>query len=125
MICCIIFTVTLVSMLVASIYGYSAGEPWKLIAPIDGDNNICGYTPGYEDYTHLYIGNIDQAAQPSEVVSIFDYGICVKECPDKVPFTIECKPTGEVDDCGAGSDYTTTELLSYCIPNYDSLPSSV
>jgi len=80
-------------MFVASIYGYVVGEPWKLVAPIDGDKNICGWTPGYEDYTHLLIGNIDAAAQPSNVQNVFDFGICVKECPTTTTDTIECKTT--------------------------------
>ena len=59
LICCIIFTVVFVGMFVASIFGYIAGQPWKLVAPIDGDNNICGWTEGYEEYSHLMIGDID------------------------------------------------------------------
>ena len=112
-------------MIVASIYGYVAGAPWKLIAPIDGGNNICGYTPGYEDYSHLMFGDIDHAAV--NPLSIFDYGICVKECPTTVDEVIDCKiPTDSpVANCTEGSRYTTYDFLSYCLPVYDSLPSNV
>ena len=48
--CCILFLVVFVGMFVASIYGYVVGAPWKLIAPVDGDLKICGYSEGYEDY---------------------------------------------------------------------------
>ena len=42
--CCLVFTATFVGMFVCSIIGYSSGDPWKLMAPIDGNGNICGYT---------------------------------------------------------------------------------
>ena len=57
-ICCLIFTTALVGMFVSSVIGYIGGNPWKLVAPIDGASNICGYTVGYEDYTKLYLGDI-------------------------------------------------------------------
>ena len=125
--CCILFLVVFVGMLAASIYGYIAGAPWKLIAPVDSDLKICGYTQGYEDYQKLYIADIDKAANPSDVLtfSIFDYGVCVKECPTELGDTIDCITTDTVKDCDAGSDYTTYEFLSYCLPEYDSLPQGV
>jgi solute carrier family 44 (choline transporter-like protein), member 2/4/5 len=124
MLCCIVFTVTLVSMFFCSILGYVTGAPWKLVAPIDGDNRICGYTPGTEGYTHLYIANIDDAATPSNVHNVFEYGVCVKECPTEKGQAIECVPTTEIKSCTIPADeqYTTYEVFSYCIPNYDSLP---
>ncbi len=114
-------------MFFCSVLGYINGAPWKLIAPIDGDNRICGYTPGTEDYTHLYIANIDEAATPSNVHNVFEYGVCVKECPTKKDEPIECVPTTEITSCTIPADeqYTTYEVFSYCIPNYDSLPTDV
>ena len=53
-----IFTLFLGGMAAATVYGYKNGEPLNLIAPIDGDKNICGMTAGYEDYKHLFIGDI-------------------------------------------------------------------
>ena len=138
MLCCIIFTCAFVGMFVASIYGYMAGEPWKLIAPLDGDSNICGYTDktatggaNYADYKHLYIGDISNALSPVSIatVSVFEYGVCVKECPTEKTDVIECIPTEEVPDCNGVADaddaYTSYELLSYCIPVYDSLPDTL
>ena len=126
-ICCLLFTATVVCMFISTFVGYTVGEPWKLIAPIDGASNICGYTPGYEDYTKLYIGNIVEAAQPTEVLDVFDYGVCVKSCPKAASDVIECKPTSKVTTCQptVAEAYTTTEILSYCTPNYDSMPESV
>lgn len=126
-ICCFIFSATFVGMFICSFIGYIGGEPWKLIAPIDADGNICGYTTGYEDYTHLFIGKIDEAASPSDLFDVFDYGVCVKECPVTKTETVECVPTKEVTYCQpkSGEQYTSYELFSYCIPNYDSLPADV
>ena len=45
-------------MAACTTHGYLYGEPANLIAPIDGDGNICGMSTGYEDYGHLFIGDI-------------------------------------------------------------------
>ena len=126
-ICCMIFTATVVGMMICTVYGYAEGAPWKLLAPIDGDGRICGYTSGVEDYTHLYIGNIDEAAQPSNVMDVFTYGVCVKECPSATNEVISCVPTKQVTSCqpAAGEAYITYDIFSYCAPEYDSLPASV
>ncbi len=97
--CCIIFAATVVGMFIFTFMGYINGAPWKLVAPIDGDNRICGYTPGLEDYTHLYIAKIDEAATPSNVHNVFEYGVCVKSCPTEKDAPIECVPTTEVTSC--------------------------
>jgi len=71
------------------------------------------------------IGNIDAAALPSNVKNIFDFGICVKECPHEAVFGVECRTTNEVTACRSGSNYATYEFLSYCLPLFDSLPADV
>ena len=48
--CCLIFLAFVVGMGFETVYGYVNGNPDKLVAPIDGNGNICGYTEGYEDY---------------------------------------------------------------------------
>ena len=53
--CCILFLAFVGGMFAATINGYVQGNPGKLFAPIDGDNKICGYTDGYEDYQKLKI----------------------------------------------------------------------
>ena len=121
--CCIIFLVFNVGMLTAAIYGYVYGSPGKLIAPIDGDGNICGYTPGYENYPSLYIDDIVDAA--SDPTNVFLYGVCAEACPTTAdPYTINCKATKKNPACtpNPGEGYGTTEVLDYCYPDYDSLP---
>lgn len=126
--CCMLFTATFVGMIVCSFIGYISGDPWKLVAPIDGDSKICGWSEGYEEYSHLYIGDIENALGGFiSAIDVFDYGVCVKECPTEKTDEILCMTTGKVDYCQpkTGEAYTTYEFLSYCIPNVDSLPDDV
>lgn len=121
MLCCIIFAAFLVGMIWATIYGYVNGNPGKLIAPIDGDKMICGYSPGYEDYPKLYIGDIVEAAGDSG--NVFQYGVCVTDCPETADDSVDCIPTDLVTTCTSpGEGYGTTEILNYCRPIYDTLP---
>ena len=122
--CCIIFLAFLVGMLAAAIYGYVNGDPYKLIAPIDGAGNICGFDPGYVEYPKLYIANIIKAAEnPHEV---FNWGVCVKECPESSTDDVECMttPPNLVTVCNPGQalQYGTKDIVNYCYPVYDSLP---
>jgi len=39
---------------VSAIYGYSKGQPKKLLAPMDGAGNFCGVDTGFEDYPFIY-----------------------------------------------------------------------
>ena len=120
--CCILFTAFVTGMLVSAIYGYAAGEPWKLIAPIDGDNRVCGYDEAVKDYPKLYIDNIIQAI--NDIDDAFAYGVCVKECPSSADSTIECVDVAKVGNCQPeeGEGYGTNEIFSYCYPIYDTLP---
>lgn len=104
-----------------SIYGYSAGNPWEYMAPIDADRNICGYSPGYEDYPDLFIADI--LAAINDPTEIFKYGVCVKECPSSADSTIECMPTQEVQTCQPSADnsYGSDDVFSYCVPDEDTL----
>ena len=135
MLCCIIFNVAVAGMFVASFHGYMAGSPWKLVAPIDGDGRICGYynENGVDmtEYSHLYFGDVNEALSPSGIytLSLFDYGVCVKECPKEKTEAVECIVTTEITDCNGVPPperaYTTVDVLSYCLPEYDSLPEEL
>ena len=97
--CCLFFFLFLGGMAVVTFYGYINGEPMNLVAPIDGDGNICGMTPGYEQYSHLFIGDI--TAGEKDISNVFDYGICVEACPKTVDASksLSCKPTAKVTSC--------------------------
>jgi hypothetical protein len=42
-----------------SIYGYTNGNSKKLMAPADRINNLCGFSPGFENYPYLYIDGLN------------------------------------------------------------------
>ena len=120
--CCLVFVAFNIGMLVAAIYGYVNGNPGKLIAPIDGDGKICGYSAGYEDYPKLYIDDISTAA--TDPTNVFHYSVCVKECPSDASDPIECMTTDTTTACqpDPGQGYGTYEFINYCVPIYDTLP---
>jgi hypothetical protein len=62
-----------------TIDGYVSGNPGKLLAPIDNNGQLCGYSAGVENYPYLYIPNIVAAA--ANPTNIFAYGTCVTSCP--------------------------------------------
>ncbi len=120
--CCLVFVAFMVGMIWSTVYGYVNGNPGKLIAPIDGDKNICGYSAGVEDYPKLYIDDISTAA--SDPTNVFSYSVCVKSCPKEKTDAIDCQTTSVTKACTPepGQEYTTTDFINYCIPVYDSLP---
>ena len=130
--CCLFFTIAFAVSLAGAIYGFVAGDPWKLIAPIDGDGRICGYSSvdgvDMSNYKYLFIGDINEALSPDKATqrNLFDYGVCVKECPTEKNPSIECIGTEKVPNCANASySYFTYSLLSYCIPVEESLPEEL
>ena len=128
MLCCIFFLAFLTGMGFCTVFGYSNGKPGKLIAPIDGDKNICGVDAGYEDLPNLFIGDIHSAVE--NPTDIFEFGVCVEKCPDTAEVSktsLNCKPTNEVRSCAmtAVNAYATRSLFGYCIPEYDTLSEDV
>lgn len=73
-ICCILFVAFIVASTGICIYGFSKGDPNKLITPMDADNKACGYG-NYKDYNYIYF------AAPSK--SYLWRTVCVKKCPVK------------------------------------------
>jgi len=67
-----------------------------VVAPIDGDARFCGHSEGVEGYGHLWIADISSAVDNIAYgSSIFNYGVCVKECPNSGDESIECVDTEE------------------------------
>ena len=127
MLCCLLFTVALGGMVTCAYFGIKHGKPRDLIAPIDGDGKICGVTPGYEDYRYLFIGDITKGGK--DLDEIFDYGICVQECPATAAAAkeLKCKPTSKVPSGNMSQEnsYAATNVASYCVPDYDTLDPSI
>jgi hypothetical protein len=99
----IIFLGVLGAMIGLTAYSYQHGNVKRLLAPVDGALQICGYSnvPGFEDYDKLYVTNLDQA----DLAALFKSGVCVKSCPDATT-EIVCQPTPEVPNCQAASVVT-------------------
>ena len=62
-----------------------------------------------------------------DALDVFDFGICVKECPKEETDTIECIPTSKVTACQprTSEEYATYDFLSYCVPKTSTLPEDV
>ena len=87
--CCLIFIAAIVGFCGASAYGWSNGDPSKLLIGWDSDQNGCGYSDKTTDYEYLYWPE-SPGAKLVEAIKNFDVngaiellnkGVCVKECP--------------------------------------------
>jgi hypothetical protein len=74
---CVFFLVFIAGMVATTVYGYKTGKVLKLVAPVDGDNRICGFDKGVEGYPNLYIAKMDT----TDVNKLFKSAVCVKKCP--------------------------------------------
>ena len=102
-----IFIAALVGFGGASAYGYSNGDPAKLLIGWDSDQNGCGYSSKTLDYEYLYWPK-SPGAELVEAISSLDYkaaiallnnGVCVKECPTAKPSSaVDCYMTKAISD---------------------------
>ena len=105
-------------------YGYINGQPDMLLAPVDQNGNICGYSEGYQNYPHLYIYDITAALTPP--YSLTSDTTCIAECPKTMGAVLDCQNQLQCDRVGTTYDaYITYDFLGYCVPEKDSLPQSV
>jgi hypothetical protein len=109
-------------MIYAVYYGYHNGQFDKLIAPVTGDKQFCGF-----DDMKGYPKMIFTEYASTSVTSILKSGVCVEKCPhdDKYKFAdLKCKdntktkcaklakgPTGT-----ARTPYPTVNFVNYCLP---------
>jgi hypothetical protein len=86
-------------MLYLTFLGYKGGEIIKLVAPVDGDFNLCGWYN--ETAGHLY----NNKAYPKLLITdwtipmptkLFESSVCVKECPKTNALTVDFQPTVKV-----------------------------
>lgn len=101
------------------IWGYVNGDPAKLLAPVSGDGQFCGQEEGLYDYPYLYIFDITAATTTAD--SMFEYGVCVNECPATASSTYTCVNTtlsAAKGGCENSSPlYGTHSVYHYCIPD--------
>ena len=59
-----------------TIFGYVNGMPGELLAPVDTQLQICGYSAGTENMPYLYIYNIESTLT-IPFPSFFSYTTCI------------------------------------------------
>ena len=111
-------------MIALAIYGYCEGQVGQMMAPVSGDGQMCGYSPGVEDYPDLYIADIQWSSLHTS--DLFKPAVCVKKCPKENGDTIECVNTKWYTDknanCATYDDiYGSSEAFGYCLPIEDKL----
>ena len=115
----LIFVAFIVAMGFCTVFSFKNGKVKKLTAPLDGDNNFCGVTTGYEGYDRLYLIDLKGSVQ-----TIFNSGVCVKACPVKKGDAIDAKSNNKntnVSDLKA--KYPTRNVAGYCFPSStDAIP---
>jgi len=112
--CLIVWFLFLISLVAVTWYGYANGNIDYLLAPIDGDKNMCGIDDRVKDYPLLYFTEIDASGLHSK---IFDFAICVKECPDSSTATLDCADTSQVTICQMAKVRKTIRVVNYCVPD--------
>lgn len=124
--CCFVFLVFLVGMVILSVVGFQQGDPLKILTPFDSNGNRCGFnneTKGVDltDYPYKYFSLTSGKAQaglssPADLIQ----SVCVKSCPakDSQP---ECKANSY--KCPAEGKFphkaifeSKPQLGKYCIP---------
>ena len=95
-------------MVGAAYYGYTNGDPYKLISPIDYNKNLCGLTVGFEQHPFLFY----PAPNPLNAKQTYSNPVCVTACPIDVALNTFCKIdpkclacSGDCADC-ADNAYT-------------------
>ena len=88
--CCLIFIAAIVGFCGASAYGWSNGDPKKLLTAWDSDGNGCGYSDATKDYKYLYWPRPPSGSDLKKAIENLDYtaaigllkeGTCVRKCP--------------------------------------------
>jgi len=99
-ICCLIFSAFMGLCVYFGIVGYSNGNVDNVLAPVDKDGRICGYSDGVVEYPYLFIWNLDAAF--SDPYNLFDYGYCIEKCPLDSNNPIKCATYTDdvaIDNC--------------------------
>ena len=128
-ICCFLFTAFTVLMIAISVYGYMSGDPKKIFTPFDSDGNMCGYPNqrdgrDFSEYPYKYFPDLFDYSAASNPKALLR-AVCVKKCPNNENgMNQDCQTNRNVTSCPE-SDYETTVLVSYCVPEFDSAKEQV
>ena len=87
-------------MVCASLYGWTYGDPAKLLIGWDSDRNGCGYSEVTKGFPYLYWPEMPNSKLMSQIengnyddaISLLNFGVCVKQCPS-TDSPVECHKT--------------------------------
>ncbi|XP_069121445.1 choline transporter-like protein 2 [Argopecten irradians] len=115
-ICCLLFLICIVAMIVCSAIGYARGNPAKLVFPTDSAGSICGYDKSVVSKPNLMYFDLLQC---SKVQSIFlgcpTPQVCVESCTTDYYVYLE---SIAIETAGGGQDNTERNKL-LCKYNVD------
>ena len=85
LLCCLIFTFSLIVFLVIGLFAWLNGNPELLVKPVDSDGNLCGHG-AYADRPYLLFFDITQCANPTAALNFQcpTTQICVSSCPNAI-----------------------------------------
>ena len=116
--CCFVFLAFTFGMVVIAIYGWSKGNPTKLLSPIESGGRFCGHDSAVKDYPYLYFADL------SDLPNSLKKTVCAKACPATGSDTVDCVTNDVVSTCTASPGYATELYLDrYCFPVKDELPT--
>ena len=109
--CLFLFLAFLIAMVVCSVIGFVKGDPHTLIAGVDSDGRICGYSNEVTKYPNIYYFLLEDQRLAAGAA-------CVRSCPTTDDNDVlACAPTKALDrNCTARTPYATQEILGYCVP---------
>lgn len=110
--CGIFFWTTIVAMIGVSGYCIVQGNIETLIAPVDGERNICGVGAA-NDYPYLFFEDADTS---KNITNLFAKSVCVKECPTAANQDLDCFVTPTKQVCHK-SQYGSKPFGLLCFPN--------
>ena len=93
--CLLVWIAFLGSVVFLAVYGAKTGNIPKLIAPVNGDLQLCGAASDFKTYKYLYFTNF----QVQNIKNLFTSGVCVDECPSATTDKLKCQNTKGVKDC--------------------------
>ena len=136
MFCLMVFLAFVGSMIFLTSFAYTNGNPSLMMAPVDGDFNLCGFdeidgahkrlSKEHADFdkTKLFVTDLTftNGNGLSGIKAIFKTSVCVKECPKDDSDITEYRTT--TTNTGASlNGYKTHSLLNLCAPSVEELKS--
>ena len=115
--CLVLYWLFMGAMVYATNYGYKNGQYHRLTAPLDAQNNFCGFD-AYADYPKMMLTTFEL----EDLISPFDIlksGVCIKTCPTESGKTLaegtDCMGNSK-RACSVRTTYKSIDVFDFCIP---------